>query len=323
MFGEKESNKIIIDYNRINIALNRNEINNFEDLKKYIKICNKDNIILKNQDNCNSKMIKKCATYQMRARLEGKNGELDDESRMAGGRTGLQSIIVLAELVDDINALKRVRFEVGQDNSCWPVNTYKNKELFLNYLGITANNLSRNYKLIPINVLLENGISYISINMITTTRGHEVSSMIDLEKAIKGEEDFIYTYDTARSIDNIDKDGDLGGLQNNCRIFSHIQQRLGSCWYHAACSTITTAKYPKIFEKIRNNKIKPVKKPRIEENKPNEFETLQISMMQKVAEDLEVKKLGKTLDEKGNRPKMVHQIVNQDFIGIVKDVLKI
>lgn len=333
--NEDDYYRITINYDEINRALNRNGINKTKDLRKYVTIYDKNGNKIANKKKFNFEIIKQCAQYQMQARLENENGKLDDKNRMNSAYTGLQNLIIFAEVIDNIKALKRIRFAIQQNNFRYPTNIYDNIELFLNSLGLTMEESPpENSGLISIDELLNNNIDYISINMQTTARDHVVCGVIDLkklkqlrEKKLKGatEEElkelkkFIYVYDTSRIIDNQNVKGDLGQLQEYCQIFNHVQQELGSCWYNTACSVIAAAIYLEIIEKIRNGEIKQVgelEKYVSDNTEFNELETLQMMTLQTVAKDLKVERLGE------DNKKMMHQIVRQDIRNAIKKMIE-
>lgn len=327
-YEDGNSNRIVINYNIINRALNRNEINKAEDLKKYIKIFDKESSEIKDQENFDiKKLIKQLAQYQTQNIMKSSNGKLDDENRINNaGNTGVKYSIILSELIDNIEALKRVRFGERRSSPNWLKNMYQNKELFLNSFGLTMNNnLPKNSGLTSIDTLLDNGITYFSVNMDTAVASHAASAIIDLIKLRNNERYFIYGYDTSGVMNG---NNNAGNLQENYLIFNHIQQRLGSCAYNSIHTTITGAKYPEIAENIRNGNIKPVKESTrwVEvDTKFNDFENLQKIMIQRVAEHLGVGRLNtktedrETYDKIKKGTRMIRLIVSKDVRKVIKE----
>lgn len=321
-FFEDNIGRIVINYAEINVALNKNEINSFNDLRKYIKIYDSSNNLHKDQNILTSNLIKQCAQYQLQTKLRGNSGKFDNKNRMNNGDIGLQNIILLAEVIDDIDILKRVRFELDTSESNNPNyygNVYSDRnslELYLNSLGLTIKNSSKNKNLTPIEFLLKNGIDYFAINMVTIAKGHQISCIFDLKKIKNDENYFIYVYDSSRTIDY--SRNNLGVLQKYTKIFSHDQQELGSCWYHAVSSAIIAAKYPEIIEKIRTGLIKTVKSKK--DSEFNDFEILQIIKLQEIAENFGVGRIGNgILGGKFIRPRMIDQIINKDIRNRIKE----
>ncbi len=335
--------KIIVDYNEINKKLNKGEIKYFNELfsidPKCIVIKDKDgNIINDNEKFNNFKIIKECGKYQMQTRLKGKSNELDDENRMEGGTTGLQNLLILSGL-ESLESLKRIRFEIVQNNPNWPANIYKDAKELLKSYGLTISNPSEDSNLVSIFDDNLQEVNYITTNAITTTKDHAVNITIDLKKIRetieKGETpdniDFLYGYDTSRFAgDPGEGKNILGNLTNNCKFYNHNQQELGSCWYNASCSTLTAAENPDIIDRIRNKEIKPIlfdDRYIKESTQINDFEILQMKRLQKLAENLEVERLGfkpenKELTSKNNRPRMIRQIVNSDMREKLKELTR-
>ena len=324
--------KIVVDYNEINKKLNKGEINNFDKLfsidPKCIVIKDKDDNIINDNKINNFEIIKECGQYQMQTRLKGGSNELDNENRMKGGRTGLQNLLILSGL-ESLESLERIRFGIEQNNPGWPTNIYKDAEELLKSYGLTISNPSKDSNLVSIFDDNLKGLDYITTNAATTTKDHAVNITIDLNKIReplkKGETrdniDFIYSYDSSRAIGDINYEGDLSNLTNNCKFYNHNQQKLGSCWYNTSCSTLTAAENPDIINRIRNEEIEAIPYNEIWVNsntKLNDFEILQMKRLQTLAENLEVKRLGqkskdKKLTSKGNRIRMIRQIVKQNI----------
>ena len=322
--------KIVVDYNEINKKLNKGEINNFNELFAGKSKCiviegNDDNELLNNFE-----IIRKCGQYQMQTRLKGENNKLDNENRMKGGHTGLQNLLILSGL-ESLESLKRIRFEIKQNNPDWLTNIYKDAEELLKSYGLTIKrNLSKDSNLVSIFDDNLKEVDYITTNATTTTKDHAVNITIDIKKIRetleKGETrdniDFIYGYDSSRAIGDINYEGDLSNLTKNCKFYNHNQQELGSCWYHAPCSTLTAAENPDIINRIRDGEIEQIliENAKIESNTQindsefNDFEILQMKRLQKLAKRLKVKRLGqkskdKKLTSKNNRPRMIRQII--------------
>ncbi len=254
LYEEGNSNKIVIDYRAINIALNNDNEEYLKDSKNYAYICDKDGNKLKNQEECNIKLIEICAQYQMQTRLKGSSGKLDDENRMDGARTGLQNLIVLSKLCDNINALKRVRFEIEQNNPDWPGNTYKDIESYLNSYGLTKNkNSLKENRLTSIHDL---DIDYFSANITNLEQNHAISIVCSLSKIkqflsekVPEEEmgKIVIAFDSSgytniddklpeksyNDADELSKKNFLN-LQKYLEHCIHDQQGLGSCWYQAS-----------------------------------------------------------------------------------------
>ena len=343
---ESNKYKIVVDYKEINKRLNRGEIQDFNELfsidPKCIVVKDKDgNIINDNKKFNNFEIIKECGQYQMQTRLKGESDELDDENRIDDGTIGLQNLLILSGLENNVEipeSLKRIRFEIMQNNPDWPANIYENPEALLNSYGLTTSNPSKDSNLVSIFDDNLKGLDYITTNATTTPRGHAVNITIDLKKIRetfeKGETpddiDFIYGYDSSRIIGHPDHKGNLGKITNNCKFYNHNQQELGSCWYHASCSTLTAAENPDIIDRIRNKEIKPIlfdDRYIKESTQINDFEILQMKRLQTLAENLEVKRLGfkpenKELTSKNNRPRMIRQIVNEDMREKLKELAK-
>ena len=148
---ESNKYKIVVDYNEINKKLNKGEINNFNELfsidPKCIVVKDKDgNIINDNEKFNNFKIIKECGQYQMQTRLKGESDELDDENRIDDETIGLQNLLILSGLENNVKSpesLKRIRFEIMQNNPNWPANIYENPEALLNSYGLTTSNPSK------------------------------------------------------------------------------------------------------------------------------------------------------------------------------------
>lgn len=324
--------RMTINYDGINRALNAGNIN----LGDYIKLYDENGVEIEDYDII--QLVRQCAKYQMQAKLRGKSGKLDDESKIDGGYTGLQNLIVLAEVIDNFETLKKIRFEIKQNSPYWPADNYKDVELWLNSVYLTAVNPPKSDKLTYIGTLIErDGIDYLCTNMITTAKNHEIFSMFDLPKIIqflskekklsKTEKlnNFIYSYDSSRVISVIpDKAGDLGGLQPNCQFYNSNQQDRGSCYLNACCSAIIAAENEKIFNGINKEEILPVKRPSLFErflrrlgiikftHEFNYFEIQQILKLQEVAKDLGVERFGK------DNKRMIHQIVNEPTREAIK-----
>lgn len=256
-YEDNNSHRIIINYSIINKALNRNEINKAEDLKKYIKILDNDDHEVEDQKYNIKQLIKQLAQYQTQNAMKSGSGKLDDEGSINNaGCVGIKYSIILSEFIDNIEALKRVRFEILQGDPNWTKSIYKSKELFLNSFGLTMNNnLLKDSNLTSIDTLLVNGITYFSVNMAAAVASHAASAIIDLIKLRNNEQYFIYGYDTGGHMND---NNNAGNLQENYLLFNIAQQRLSSCAYNSIHTTITGAKYPEIVENIRNGKIKPI-----------------------------------------------------------------
>ena len=279
----------------------------------------------------------------MQTKLKGGSNELDDENRMKGGHTGLQNLLILSGL-ESLESLKRIRFEIKQNNPDWLTNIYKDAEELLKSYGLTIKrNLSKDSNLVSIFDDNLKEVDYITTNATTTTKDHAVNITIDIKKIRetleKGETrdniDFIYGYDSSRAIGDINYEGDLSNLTKNCKFYNHNQQELGSCWYHAPCSTLTAAENPDIINRIRDGEIEQIliENAKIESNTQindsefNDFEILQMKRLQKLAKRLKVKRLGqkskdKKLTSKNNRPRMIRQIVNEDMRKKLKELVK-
>lgn len=307
--------KIIINFNLINKALNKNEINKPTDLKKYISIYDLVGKKIEiHEDYDIGEPIKQSAQYLLRAKLTGNSDKLDDKNRMKIGYTGLNNIIIFAGVINNIKALKRTRFIIEQNDPEYLTNIYKiykNEETLLNHLGLTRyTSAAENSDLTPIDELSED---YIVLNIRTTAGNHSVAAIIDLLKLKNNERYFLYLYDTGKIVDDPNEKGDLGNLQSSFLIFNHVQQELESCWYQTCCSVIAAARYPKIIEEIREGNIHPVE--RFEEwvrygekVKFNNYEFMQILTTQTMAEYLDVGRFGQEFTKSGNRPRMIHQI---------------
>ena len=281
----------------------------------------------------------------MQTKLKGGSNELDDENRMKGGHTGLQNLLILSGL-ESLESLKRIRFRIIQNNPDWLTNIYKDAEELLNSYGLTIKrNLSKDSNLVSIFDDNLKGLDYITTNAATTPRDHAVNITIDLNKIrkeitenhkkIDDITDFIYGYDSSRAIGRPDYKGNLGKITKNCKFYNHNQQKLGSCWYNASCSTLTAAENPDIINRIRDGEIEQIliENAKIESNtqiddfKLNDFEILQMKRLQTLAENLEVKRLGlkkenKKLTSKNNRPRMIRQIVDEEMREKLKKLAK-
>lgn len=349
--------KMVVNYDEINRALNRGEINETEDLRTHITLCDKSGNKINNYDI--KQYVKQCAKYQLQKKLGVKINEPDDLDNIGNGSTGLQNLIILAELIDNIRALNRARFEIERNDPNWPRSTYNNIESLLNSFGLTMNSptnnggilsylpnfiaryfrLTKNVSILPANndltsidTLLDRGVNYISVNMRTISRGHEISVVIDLRKLKEKRKGFIYVYDSSRIIDDPSKNENLWNLQPYCLIFSRNQQRFGSCWLNSSCSTIVFAENPEIIDEIANGIIIPIKRERpsyfakflamitgsiTEFNKSkipdvefNNLEIFQMLKLQEVSRDFGIERFGENSTTTGNKPRMIHQIMN-------------
>lgn len=81
VFVEGNKNRIVVNYDEINKALNIGKIRDFEDLitKGYIWLCDKDGNKIKNPEWFDFNKVIECAKYQMQTRLKGSSNDLDDE----------------------------------------------------------------------------------------------------------------------------------------------------------------------------------------------------------------------------------------------------
>lgn len=326
---ENEEYILYIDYDKINRNLNRNEIREINDIIKtgcVVIYDQKNTKIITDEELLNFDIIGECAKYQMKTRLENKEGELDDSNKMTGGNTGLENLLILAGLEpENIDALKRIRFEIQQADDDWPRKIYTDPESLLNSYGLTINNPSGD----PDNLvsIYDLDIDYISSAVLTTTNNHAINITLDLEKIKNNDQEkFIYCYDTFRSTDSLFKAffGNLGNLTKNCDFFSHFQQIIGSCWYESVCAALTATKHPELIEKIRTDKIRPVSLAEtlltfLKTNvKLNDFELLQVLETQFLAEKLGFGRIGKKTKGKIDRPKIINQNVNQPFKNKIK-----
>lgn len=86
-FEDGNENRIVINYDGINRALNGNEIGNFQELitKGYIWFCDKDSNKIETPEGFNFNKVMECAEYQMQTKLKGSSNDLDDEERIEEG----------------------------------------------------------------------------------------------------------------------------------------------------------------------------------------------------------------------------------------------
>ncbi len=163
--------------------------------------------------------------------------------------------------------------------------------------------------------------------MKTTAEDYEVSSTIDLEKIrqalinVEKPTNFIYGYDSSRIVDGPDEEGDLSNLTQHCQFFNHRQQKLGSCYLQSSISTITMAENPEDIEDMRNrrgdNVAIDINQANVDENtKFNPIELKQLYKIAEVSENLEIDRFGRKSDieeftNAGNRPRIIHQIINE------------
>lgn len=285
LFKGRNPDKVVIDYRKINIALNMGLIKNPGDFKEYT-------------GGVDLKTIKELAKYQMSARsvLDDDGNITDGKSIINGTRTGLENLIIYSEVGDDMEAIRNVSFEIEENRPDWPEKTYKNKESLFKSINLSVNN--------------KNGIAtkkIIALPATTTNRNHAVA-IIAVPKIEDGKPITFsfYTYDSSGAIDKFSKEvGDVGSVQGN--FCNHPQQNYDSCGLNATCAVIAAARHPEIF----NKGIK------LENGKLNDLQILQILTLQEVAYDLRVEKI-KIKDNK----RMIHHIVEEKIKDLIKKEAK-
>lgn len=330
--------KMDVYYNRINRALNFDEINSLEALvtNGYVEFHDNNDNINPNSREFNFGNIREVAIFQMQSKFGGSDRQFNRDEPKNKASMALTNLITISS-VKNLETFKLIRYQADNNGDLIEFlreKTYKNAESLLNSFGLTSENQDGN-GLKSIHSLNSKYISS-SITAISPkpqnimskdyTFTHTVGTTLILDKITKNPQKFILTFDSSRNISF--GESSLGELTNNCEFYCHFQQKDDTCWLHAPCAVIVMAENPEMIFQInrsiqytevvgvagvvtkgkKNVSITTLYKPQI----------AQLLKIQEIAQNLGVPRFGSKKTKKNNRPRMLHQVVNDQYRNKLK-----